>query len=215
MKKVLILTTSLISLSIVTLTMARPVASISYKDEAAAARAKEEYRQKILTLNANFEKGKTDDVALKEAINSLFEILEFSPIINPHIYIVEDMTRMGIHRKRQIQGLENIIRKTLFDFENDIKTDSPYLIYDCLIMLRTFPEYDMLPILKECVKSKNEIIHNDAQRYYNMIMEMKQNQPTTYEKSSQSTIINKTFLVIVISIILAIIGGVLAWRKKK
>ncbi len=165
------LVASLVALSIVAITKAQSVPSISYIDQAAADADAERRRQLFVEIKENFEKGKTDDAALKEAICSLFPMTEFMTTGNPFAYVLDDMTRREISRERQIQGLENIIREMLSAVDKGEEVDNPNEVFIFLATLKNIPNYDILPILEECMKSKNGIIRNDAQKIYNSIME--------------------------------------------
>ena len=142
-----------------------------YIDQAHIEAEAEARRKLSQEINENFEKGKTDDYALKKAILSLCEIIVLDTNFDPFIYVVEDMTRMEIPRERQKQGLENIIREILVVAEKDEKNEELSRFYIFVKMLGMFPDYNLLPILEEGIKSKNDTIREDAQAFYNAIMD--------------------------------------------
>jgi len=211
-----------------------------YIDQAHIEAEAEARRKLSQEINENFEKGKTDDYALKKAILSLCEIIVLDTNFDPFIYVVEDMTRMEIPRERQKQGLENIIREILVVAEKDEKNEELSRFYIFVKMLGMFPDYDLLPILKEGIKSKNEIIREDAQKYYNDTMEKKQNQTPnnkgkeiktksfqskikfettqttqkTKPKQPEKTSNNKTFFWVIFIIFFIIISGLIVRKKK-
>jgi len=173
----MILATSFITLCVVTVTITKGVASISFGSQAEEDAWEEEHRRLVKEMDAYFEKGKTNDAALKAAICLLFPMTAFAPTDNPFVYIAEDMTRLGISRERQIQGLENIIRGMLSAVERDEEIDDPFDALTFLDTLRTYSDYDILPILKESMQSKNGIIRDHATKCYNAVMEKVQELP--------------------------------------
>jgi hypothetical protein len=189
MKKMLTLTTSFIaSAGIVAVTMAQGAFTMSFIDRAAEKAYYEKQRQLALVMEENFEKGRTDDAALKEAIYWLFitksKFEEFEKVITS---MEEEMHKREIPRERQIQGLEYIIRETLSAAEKIENRNDSLLLGIYLAILDVYPDYDIQPILDECFNSKSEIIQERARRRQKIIMERTQAQPTPSDDGEATT----------------------------
>jgi hypothetical protein len=179
MKKMLALTTSLIaSASLVPITMAQGVVTFSYTDKTSREAYYEHLRKQARIMEEHFEKGRTDDAALKEAILLLEFIIGHYSKADSFVSVVEGMHQREIPLERQIQGLENIIRETLSAAEENEDRHDSLSLGVFLAVLDVYPDYDIQPILDECFNSKSEIIQERARRRQKIIMERTQAQPT-------------------------------------
>ena len=170
-------TTLFITTSLFAVTTAMKVLCMEFEDDAAAAKYLEGLIQEAKIIEDNFEKGKTDDDALKKAIRlHLFVILDALDK-NPALDEIDHMHRLGFPRERQIKILEEMVRENLFSIKKKVEADDLFLNEFLLDMLKTFKEYDIMPILNECLNSQNEEIRLDAQKRYNIITGKSQNQP--------------------------------------
>jgi len=165
---------TVITIGVVAVTVTRPALSLEFVDQAAADADGVRQAQRFNAVRENMEKGKTDDAALKEAIRLVFGMRLLLKDENPIAYTQEYMSDLKIPRERQIKTFEDMIRENLSAQEKDEKIDPPYRVAEFIDMLGTFQGYEVLPLLRECLKSKNEIIRNGATRRYDKIMEMKQ-----------------------------------------
>jgi len=197
----------LITLNIVAVSMTTTMFAIEFVDQAAADAFAKRQQEESQRINENMEKGKTDDTALKEAICSLFGMITLLTDFDPVTYVVEDMHRLGIPRERQIQGLENITRGMLSAVEKDEKNDDTYWVLEFIAMLGTFSDYDILPLLRECLDSKNEVIRNGAMKRYNIIMENLPNQPQPTNGITQKDETGKASDNVVTNLFLPVITG--------
>jgi K+-sensing histidine kinase KdpD len=83
--------TFIASFSLVAVTMTTTALALEFRDKAAANAHAEWERQQVLEMNENFEKGKTDDAALKEAIISLPKLMV--PNLDMFGSMAQNMTR--------------------------------------------------------------------------------------------------------------------------
>jgi len=107
--------------------------------------------------------GITNDVALKGAIRTISE-MEFS-IPEPVSYTRWLAHEAGIPRERLITVLEDVIREGISVTEKDGEDIKTYEaarsdIIDCMMILGTFPNYNMLPLVKEGLKSQDDIVRS-------------------------------------------------------
>ena len=84
-----------------------------------------------------------------------------------------------------------MVREMLSAVEKGEKIDDPYWVQEFSAMLMTFPNYDILPLLKECLNSKNEIIRNGAMKHHAIIMEKLQEQPKQTNDTTQENGVGK------------------------
>jgi hypothetical protein len=256
MKKMLTLTTAFIASGIAIITMAQGVRSISFTSREAMEAYYEEKRHELQVMGENFEKGRTDDAALKEAIVRLFThvmIFENHERAKLNLRVAEEMHKRGISQERQIQGWEYIIREMLSDtkelelVEKELRVS---LIGTYLAMLGSYPGYDLQPIFEECLNSPYERIRTLAQRGYDFAMKQAQAQPmpsdneeasstpptppdsphseptppvltnevaqsilATPPEQPEKSSSNKPLLWVAIVALLALLGGVIAWRR--
>jgi len=158
MKKVL----TLVALGVIAVTRSTPVLSLEFTDEAAANAFFAEEAQAFQKMRENMEKGKTDSEALQEAIDVIFWLHLGNAIDDPILYAQNLMKEVGIPREQQIKTLEGIVREQLSAIEKNEKIATAVHIVDLLPMLEVLPDYDMLPILKECALSKNDRVRATA-----------------------------------------------------
>ena len=163
------------SFSIVAVTLTSTALATTFTSQAAMDAYAERQRKLVLETNENFEKGKTDDAALKEAIISLPKLME--PNRDAFNNMVKNMTLRGITRERQIQAQEEIIREILPTVGKNETSENIMIICLFLQVLNTYQNYDIFPILQECMDSHNEYISTRATRLYNKIKENMQEQP--------------------------------------
>ena len=167
MKKII----TLITLSKMIVAMTTPVLSWDFVSGEAAANHFAAVNRRLQVAHENFEKGKTDDTALKEGISSIFMMILALPNENPFAYTQELMLKNEIPHERQIKILEEMIHEILSILKKGENLKDPPVVVDYIDMLGTFPDYDLLPLLKECLNSTNGEIRNRAQKRYNALME--------------------------------------------
>jgi predicted transcriptional regulator len=164
MRKIIELT----SLGIVVATVTTIVLSVEYVDEVAAQAAFDKEMLAQQRTRELMEKGKMDDTSLKEAL-----VLAFGVSTEQEwnvVFAKELMRTIEIPRERQIRVLEDMIREGLSAIEKDkaasVRWDTSY---DILPLLEGISNYDAIPIIKECLKSKSEDIRcNAVKTYINM-----------------------------------------------
>jgi len=110
------------------------------------------------------EKAKTDDEALKEFIRLFCSPGLGSSSTGMFIEIGKEISKTKnigeseISYERYIRVMENMVREGLAVYNKnaeDFMADMD--IYYCMLILSAVSEYDVLPLLKECLKSKYEI----------------------------------------------------------
>jgi hypothetical protein len=255
-KKIMII----ICFNLVAITMTTTAQAITFTSQEAIYAHAERERQLALEVDGNFEKGKTDDAALKEAIISLPKLMV--PNLDMFGSMAKNMTQRGIPRERQIQAQEEIIREFLPTVGKNETSENVITVCLLLQTLNTYPDYDIFPILQECMDSHNEFISTWATRLYNKIKGNAQDQPTpandersedntgnpseaktptqpaitdtpqpetlppaiadeaeqpiqdTPPEQPEKTSPNKTILWLAVLALLAILGGVVAWKRK-
>ena len=180
-----------VTLSAIAITMTTPVLSLEFANEEAATAFFKEAERGLQIIQKNMEKGITDDAALKEAIRLIFEM---DSIENPIVYTQALSKKLEVPDKRMTNILEAMIRDKLLAIEKEKAASVSLGVGELFPLLKTFPDYDMLPILKECALSKDgrirqftrqtaeKIITNlkekdkteDAARFTDFLNEMKQ-----------------------------------------
>jgi len=151
-------TLALITLNAIILTMATPTLALQFENEEDARAYFAEVAQAFQKLRENVERGKTNSEALREAVDSVFWLHLGNIIETPILYAQNLMKEVGIPREQQIKTLEDMIREQLSIIEKNGKIATAVHVIDLLPMLEAIPNYDMLPILKECASSRNNHI---------------------------------------------------------
>jgi len=141
-----------VTLSAIAITMTTPVLSLEFANEEAAAAFFKEAERGLQIIQKNMEKGITDDAALKEAIRLIFEM---DSIENPIVYTQALSKKLEVPDKRMTNILEAMIRDKLLAIEKEKAASVSLGVGELFPLLKTFPDYDMLPILKECALSKD------------------------------------------------------------
>jgi hypothetical protein len=131
------------------------VASIKFVNEEAAEAffAKEE--QKLQEVRENMKKGITDDMTLKEAISTLFR-MPFT-IEEPVSYTRDLVQKIEIPHKRVMTVLEDMIREKKIAIEKGKGDSVNWNISELLLLLGTFPDYDILPLIKEYLSTSKSV----------------------------------------------------------
>jgi len=131
----------------------------------------ERERQALQKTREGMEKGKTDDEALRESICLIFNMS--ITIEEPIVYTQNLMGKVEMPKERQIAIFEEMVRERVVVYEKDEVISSPIMprIIDLLVMLDAIPDYNILPILKECALSKSERIRGVAKRTTEKIIE--------------------------------------------
>ena len=157
-----------IILGIVVVTLAMPIRATFYLDDESEARAFAEEVQLWQAIREAMLKAKTDDVALKKGIRLVFFTTLYP---DRNITTVQELAHeAGVSNEQLVKALDEMIRETLSAFEKDGEVARPTFVYHYLTMLDIFG-FDTLPLIKECLKSKDSRIHSDATSHYNAIME--------------------------------------------
>ena len=148
MKKVLQLVT------LVTVVMTTTAFSQDYVDEKAMEADIAIQAQMMRSLRESIEKGKTDDMALKEVIRLIpFTSLWVDEQVGNFAGLVQES---GIATNRVTTVMEGMIREVLSAVEKNEKGRVSWGIGDVLPLFEAFPKYDASPIIKECINSKSE-----------------------------------------------------------
>jgi len=143
----------LVTLNVVALTTT--VLALDYVNEKAMEEdiaIKRQAEQKVQEL---MEKGKTDDAAIQEAIR-VIPLIDFD--INPVDYLTGLIQETEIPSERVVKVVADMIRKKLVAIEKDKPDSVAWDYYLVFSLFRAFPDYDILPIVKESLKSKDEHI---------------------------------------------------------
>jgi|GEM_PF-2971215 len=124
------------------------------------------------------QKALTDDVALKKLIRMNYDV-NFGSYSSGSL--ISDMRERasrkdagedGISLEREIKVMESMVREGLTALE---KNEKEYQSYDdvvsCTLMLGALPDYDILPLLKECLKSKSEGLRRNVLIRYILVKE--------------------------------------------
>ena len=114
------------------------------------------------------EKGITDDEALKNVIRSIFEMSSVvEHVASPISYTRWFAREVGVPRERLTKVLEDMIRENLSVIEKySEKVTAPELTNHLMILLGTFPDYDIAPLAKEILQAKDSRIHYGAMVAY-------------------------------------------------
>jgi len=119
----------------------------------------------------------TDDVALKEAIQSIVKMPLTIP--TPVSYTKELSRNVGIPDERVTTAIEEMIYEKLSDLKKN-EEDSNNISWDIislLPLLDAFPEYEIMPLLKECLQVTDEKVRDEATKRHNIIMGKTQEPP--------------------------------------
>ena len=142
----------------------------SEEDADAYFAAEERAWQKI---HENIKEGVTDDIKIKEAILSSFEMgsMPESSIEGAIVNVKKSMNEAGIPQERQIKILDIIVRENLSFINVNINNHDACImpktyILDSLKMLESFQNYNLVPLLQECFKSNNDYVRNGAMIRY-------------------------------------------------
>ena len=183
-----------------------------------------------------------DDTALREVIRVFEEINAGSHTPGIEIKNMNELMEFGISKERLIKVLEGMIRENVSVIKESEKGSRAYNraraeFDDCMMMLDAFPDYEILPLLKE-FDFKDEFVNYYVTRRNNTLMEKAQEQPKqtndvtpkdeppvitdeaeqpiqeTTPIQPQKSSSKKPLLWVAVIALLAIIGGVMAWWKK-
>ena len=127
---------------------------------------REERANKIREAMIN---GITDDEQLKTSIRLIFEFSSpsFEFIAEPVGYTRWAEKEFGVPRERLTTVLEGMIRKNLSAIKEDgTGIADPRLANHLIILLGTFPDYDIAPLAKEILQAKDSRIHYGAMVAY-------------------------------------------------
>jgi len=111
--------------------------------------------QRVQKVRELMEKGKTDDVAVKEAIH-LIPLIDFD--VNPADYLTKLLQETEISPARVAKIVAGMVREKITAIEKDNPDSVPLDFYLVFSLFRVFPDYDILPIVKESLRSKDEHI---------------------------------------------------------
>ena len=171
-------TFNFIMASIIAAATTTPVLALRFKDQEQAEAYFARERRAFQNIHENMERSKTDDKAFKLAVDIVFGLHFTDAVENPIQYTQNLIKKFEIPQERQIKILQDMVHERLSVIEKGETMTTAFRIADLLTMLEDIPNYDVLPLLQECVLSKDERVRNDAQRRYNLFMEKAQNQPT-------------------------------------
>jgi len=170
MKKTLIL----ITLASITMTM--PVLSREFDNPEAATAYYEKWRQTVLELEEAIAKSKTNDALLKDAVFRLSQYLQAEGGMDAggmrgeYLLVVSGLKRAyqkaEISQERAIRIQEEMVREKLSAIEKDVPDSIPWGLYDVLPLFGVFPDYEALPIFKECLQTKTENSRRNAMETY-------------------------------------------------
>ena len=158
MKKALTIVTSIIAA-----TLTAPVLSEFASEEAAVriAARQEQRRQQIQEM---MRKGITDDAALREAIRQMPYLGTYPEELTGNLRKLVETTE--IPHERVIKTVESMIREMLSAVERNERDSISWSTADLIPMFKVFPDYDVLPIIQECLVSKNETVRCNAIQNY-------------------------------------------------
>ena len=235
-----------LTLSIFTAVMATQIFSLEFIDEADANAYFAQLRQDWQETREELKKGATDDTALRKGILSVYDMgmMPYAKIEDAISYMKEMVIEDEIPPERVTKMIEVLIREKLTAIEKDEADSIDWSATLLLSFFKVFPDYEIEPLLNECLKSKNVIFRNDIMKRYNIIMEttpeppkkepvptittppqpeppppvivdeVKQTVHETPPEQPEKTSSNKTLFGVAIITLLAILGGVAVWRKK-
>ena len=118
------------------------------------------------------QKALTDDEALKTFIRGCFDLEFYTGSDLPSIYdCAKSLSQSEIARERLIGMLETMIREALIAFEKSDKSypTAGHDVLNFLSTLENFSDYDALPLVKECLRSKSEIVRGYGAKTYAVI----------------------------------------------
>ena len=161
MKKLL----TLITLGAIIITMTPPVLARRFKDKEHQDAYFEREREAFQKARDNMGQGKTNSVAISEAIEIIFGLYFIGGTPEGATRYTQNlMEEIGVPKEQQIKTLEYMTRERLSAIEKDEKILTPIRVLELLPMLAAIPDYDMLPILKESAPSKDGRIRATALR---------------------------------------------------
>ena len=115
------------------------------------------------------QKALTDDEALKELIRMNYDVNFGSYSTGMLISGMRerasknDVDEGGISLQREIKVMERMVRDGLSVLEKNGQEHQAYDdVVSCTLMLGALPDYDILPLLKECIKSKIEGVRRNT-----------------------------------------------------
>jgi len=155
---------ALITAGILAGTPMASVLSLEFINEEAAEAylaMQEEMRQEI---QETLRKGITDDTALRDAIRRVRHLGSSPEELTGNMRRLVEAT--GIPHERVINALEDMILRTLSAIEEDESKIASVGISGVMPLLEAFPDHDILPIVKECLKSKSSHIRRTALESY-------------------------------------------------
>ena len=156
-------TLQVITYVIIAVTMTVTVLALDGTPEA-IAREFEWREQKMQEAQELMKNGKTDDMALKEVIRLIpFTSLELDKQVGCFARLVRES---GVATNRVTTVMEGMIREVLSAVEKNERDRVSWNIGDVLPLFEAFPNYDVSPIIMECLNSRSEDYRLYALRTY-------------------------------------------------
>jgi len=126
------------------------------------ARQRQFEEEKRNQARAIMEKSVTDDEALREVIKFIYEMSHMAIVefVSYTRFIARDV---GVPRERLIKVLEELIHENLSVIDKGgADIHAPRYTNHLIILLGTFPGYDIFPLVERCFKTNNDAVQYGA-----------------------------------------------------